>query len=104
MMNPASTGPPTVASPSMGPNRPNALPSMSRGKVLVMMAMPCGMSSAPNAPCTARAMISRLGSGDRPATADATVNPVMPIRNSRRWPNRSPSRPPTTSSTPMAKA
>src|SRR5580693_1181934 len=46
--------------------------------------------------------MSRAGSGDNPAIADARVNPPMPIRKSLRWPNLSPSRPPTTSRTPMA--
>src|ERR1700761_7232332 len=46
--------------------------------------------------------MSRAGSGENPATAEARVNPPRPIRKSLRWPNLSPSRPPTTSRTPMA--
>ena len=67
MMNPASTGPPADASPSMGPKAARALPSMSLGKVLVMIAMPCGMRSAPNPPCATRAKMRTAGLGARPA-------------------------------------
>jgi hypothetical protein len=102
MMNPASTGPPTVASPRSGPNNAKAFVRISLENVLVMMAMPWGIISAPKAPCVARAAINRAGLGEIPATAEATVKPLIPIRKSRRWPNLSPSRPPTTSRTPMA--
>ena len=104
MMNPARTGPPTEHRPSRGPKALKALTSMSLGKVLVMIAMPCGIRSAPNAPWTTRAMMSMAGLGARPQTAEATVKPVMPRRNSLRWPYLSPRRPPTTSSAPMASA
>jgi hypothetical protein len=78
------------------------LVSISGENVFVMIAMPCGISRAPKAPCATRATISNAGSGDRPATAEATVKPAIPIRKSLRCPYLSPSRPPTMSSTPMA--
>ncbi|PPK63713.1 hypothetical protein CLV40_12548 [Actinokineospora auranticolor] len=55
MRKPAKTGPPTLESARTGPNNPNALANMSRSNALVMTATPCGMSSAPNAPCATRA-------------------------------------------------
>ena len=57
---------------------------------------------APGQTEATRATMSRAGAGENPATAEARVNPLMPIRKGRRWPNLSPSRPPTTSRTPMA--
>ena len=101
---PASIGPPTMARPSAGPKRLKALSIISREKCEVMIAMPWGMSSAPNAPWQRRAVISMAGLADRPQATDASVKPAMPMRNRRRCPYLSPSRPPTTSSTPMASA
>ncbi len=101
---PASIGPPTMAKPSAGPNKLKALSIISRVKCEVMIAIPCGMSSAPNAPWQRRAEISMAGLKDRPHATDASVKPAMPMRNRRRWPYLSPSRPPITSSTPSASA
>jgi hypothetical protein len=42
--------------------------------------------------------------GARPHRAEARVKPVIPMRNVRRWPKRSPKRPPTTSREPSASA
>jgi len=96
--------PPAEHRPSMGPKAARALLSMSLGKVLVMIAMPWGMRSAPNPPCTTRAMMRTAGLGAKPQRTEARVKPVMPTRNVLRWPYLSPSRPPTTSRVPMASA
>ena len=99
---PARIGPPTMARPSAGPKRLKALSIISRVKCAIMIAMPWGMSSAPNAPWQRRAVMSMTGSTDRLQASEASVKPAMPTRNRRRWPYRSPSRPPITSSTPSA--
>ena len=101
---PARIGPPTMARPSAGPKKLKALSIIARVKCEVMMAMPWGMSSAPNAPWQRRAEMSMAGLTDRPHATDASVNPPIPTRNRRRCPYLSPSRPPITSSTPMASA
>lgn len=44
--------------------------------------------------CSARAAISIVGVGARPHRAEASVNPVLPTRNTRLRPKMSPSLPP----------
>ena len=48
----------------------------------------------------ARGDQQRPASCARPQASDASVNSAMPARNSRRWPNRSPSRPPSSRKPP----
>ena len=81
---PARIGPPTMARPSAGPKKLKALSIISREKWVVMIAMPWGMSSAPNAPWQRRAVMSMTGSTDRPQASEASVKPAMPTRNRRR--------------------
>src|SRR5208283_5003760 len=102
MMKAPRMGPPTDATPMSGPKTLNAVPIMSRGKVDVMIAIPCGMRRAPKAPWSNRPATMTAALGARPHTSEASVNPAMPTRKMRRWPYLSPSRPPMTSSTPMA--
>ena len=52
-------------------------------------------TTAPPSPCTARAPISIPCEPASPQQTDATVKSAIPIRNSRRWPKRSPRRPPS---------
>ena len=104
MMKPARIGPSTAEAPMTGPNALTAPRSCSRENAPIRMPMPCGISSAPKPPWTSRLAISMAGSADSPQASEASVNPAMPIRNIRRLPYRSPSRPPTTSRTPMARA
>jgi len=47
-------------------------------------------TTAPPSPCTARAPTRNAGEPARPHASEAAVNNVRPIRNNRRWPNRSP--------------
>jgi hypothetical protein len=74
MMNPPTTG------PSTGPKAPKARGSCSREKLAMRMRMPCGISSAPNAPCMSRPATIMAGSTARPHIRDAVTNPAMPIR------------------------
>ena len=57
-------------------------------------------TTAPPMPWTARAPTSIHCDVARPHVAEASVNSVIPSRNSRRWPNRSPSRPPSSRNPP----
>ena len=52
-------------------------------------------TTAPPSPWTARAATRTPCVVDRPQAIEAAVKNAMPIRNSRRWPKRSPSRPPS---------
>ncbi len=94
MSAPPRIGAPTTASPIVGPNAPNALPSSSGGKVALRMPKPCGISIAPSRPCATRKPISMPGEVASPHSADAATNPTSPRRNIRRRPYRSPRRPP----------
>ncbi len=57
-------------------------------------------TTAPPSPCTARAAISIVCDGASPHASDASVNTTRPARNMRRWPYRSPSRPPSSRQPP----
>ena len=81
---------------------PNAAPSSLGGKTALMMPSPCGIISAPNAPCSARLPINISGEAARAHSAEPSVNPAAPSRNNSRRPKMSPSRPLTTSSTANA--
>ena len=59
----------------------------------IMARLP-GVSSAPPMPCSTRAMIRVSGLGARPHSKEAAANHAVPITNTRRRPNRSPSEPP----------
>ena len=61
-----------------------------------------GISSAPNAPCSARAPISTPMVGATAHTTETAPNPATPIEKIRRSPKMSPSEPPTRISEPSA--
>ena len=77
------------------PNTPIAF-ARSAGSVkrVIISESATADATAPPTPCTARAAMSRPWEVARPQHSDATVNSVIPARNSRRWPYRSPRRPP----------
>ena len=52
-------------------------------------------TTAPPAPCTARATMRTPCEVARPHVTEASVKSAIPARKSRRWPKRSPSRPPS---------
>ncbi len=58
----------------------------------------CGTSKAADAPCAILASTSTVSVGATPQISDVTVNAARPQESTRRRPNASPSRPPTTSS------
>ena len=59
---------------------------------------------APNAPCSARAITSISNETAAPPMADEMANPARPVMKTRLRLNMSPSRPPTSSRLPKARA
>ena len=57
-------------------------------------------TTAPPRPCTARATMSTACDPASPQASEASVNTAIPSRKSRRWPYRSPSRPPSSRKPP----
>ena len=57
-------------------------------------------ATAPPSPCTVRAVTSIHCVVERPQASEASVKRAIPARNSRRWPKRSPSRPPSSRNPP----
>jgi hypothetical protein len=89
----------TADSPITGPKSANAFVTSSSAKTSLIIPKPCGIRTAPNAPCSARVAINIAGETASADRADATVNPAIPIMNRRRRPMRSPSRAPVISRT-----
>ncbi len=81
-----------------------ALPRSCPANDALMMARLPGTSSAPPAPCTARATISSWMLDARPHHSEAAVNSTTPMENTRLRPKRSPAAPPTSSSAPRKSA
>ena len=63
-------------------------------RVIISESATAETTAAPN-PCTARATISISCEVARPQAADASVKTTIPMRKRRRWPKRSPRRPPS---------
>src|SRR5712691_7657327 len=87
------------------PKTPKALPR-SRGSLNVLTRVPRadGARTAPNAPCTARAVTRTTKEPAAPPIAEAMANPTRPVMNTHLRLNMSPSRPPTSSRLPNASA
>ena len=96
------TAPPPAAT---DPKTPNARPR-SRGsrKVLTRVPRAAGARTAPNAPCRVRAATSMPNDVAAPPSADERANPARPVMKTRLRLNMSPSRPPTSSRLPNARA
>ena len=89
----------TADSPMTGPNRAKAFVISSSAKTSLIIPKPCGIRTAPNAPCSARVAISICGETASAESSEAPVKPAIPIMKSRRRPIRSPRRAPVISST-----
>ncbi len=59
---------------------------------------------APNAPCSALAATRTVNEPAAPPIAEAMANPIRPVMKTRLRLNMSPSRPPTSSRLPKARA
>ncbi len=95
-------GPDAVAIAEVPPQIPTAFSSSSAGNAARRQASVAGSIIAPNMPCTTRNRISTSIDGDSAQPSEPSANPAIPIMNSRLRPNRSPRRPPNTSSTAIA--
>ncbi len=96
------TAPPPAATE---PKTPKARPR-SRGSRNVLTSVPRadGARTAPNAPCSARAATSIPNETAAPPMAEAIANPIKPVMKTHLRLNMSPSRPPTSSKLPKARA
>ncbi len=77
------SGPETAPRPTTAPNIPNTLPRSWAGKVAWMIDSTWGTISAAVPPWRTRVAISISGPEARPQSAEATVKPLIPSRNSR---------------------
>ena len=96
---PPTTGPMASASALTPAHVPIALPRSSGGNVLEMIERVPGIMNAAPTPWTVRPVTSQASLGDSPMKAELAAKSTTPKRNIRRRPNRSPRRPPVTSST-----
>ncbi len=87
------------ASPITGPMLPSAFGNSDASNIARINPIVCGITNAAAAPWSALAVISTDGFGASAQQADASRNPMIPIRNTRCRPAMSPSRPPVISST-----
>ena len=69
-------------------------------KSIIVSESATAATSAPPRPCTARATTSWPCVVARPQASEARVKSAIPVRNMRRCPNRSPSRPPSSRKPP----
>jgi hypothetical protein len=94
VMMPPTSGPTATAAPVTAPNTPNAIPRSRPWKAWAIKASDVAYMSAPPVPWSPRARLSIRALEESPHTAEAPVNTIRPITNSRRRPNRSASAPP----------
>jgi len=94
---PPSSGPRIVAIPMVAPKMPNALPRSLAGIVTWITASTWGNIKPLPSPCRIRARTSVVAFGASPHSALATVNVVIPARNSLLRPKMSPRRAPVMS-------
>ena len=100
MISPPPSGPATAAMPVHAVHDPIAAPRSLGANVETMTASALGVSSAPNAPWSARAPTSTSIVGASAHSSELTPKPATPIENTLRSPNTSPRRPPTRMSEP----
>ena len=74
--------------------------SSPSAKVVVMIESAAGETSAPPRPWSARAPTSQPSDVASPLSSEAAEKIATPARNSRRRPNRSPARPPSSRKPP----
>ena len=98
---PEMTTPDTPARPLSPPQIPSALiRSLGSGNSSPISPRAAGAASASPMPCTNRLETSIPGATAAPQSAEATAKRPTPVRNSRRRPKMSASRPPSSSSPP----
>ena len=85
-MAPPASGPTIVAIPPHAVQVPIAAPRSFGGKAATMIASELGVTSAPAAPCAARAAISQPIDGAAAHATESAPNDATPIANTRRAP------------------
>ena len=101
VMTPPSSTPIATPALPMAPHTASAAVRCAPEYVVVMIARAAGNSSAAPKPCVARETISACGDQARPLDSEAAVKMSIPIRNTRRRPNRSVDRPPSNMRPPV---
>ena len=102
---PPRISPTDAPPPAIAPKMPKAFDrSDEPAKVTVRSDSAEGASSAPKAPCSARAATSIPKDCANPPTAEAHAKPIRPATNVHLRPNRSPSFPPSSNRLPNASA
>ena len=103
----ASVSTPPSSTPSVPPpetTKPKTPIAFARSpgsvKSFISSASAIAATIAPPTPCTARAVTRNACEFASPQASEASVNSVSPIRNTRRAPKRSPSRPPSSMKPP----
>jgi hypothetical protein len=99
---PPTTGPIASASALTPAHVPIALPRSCGGNALAMIDSVAGIMNAAPTPCTARHATSHASPRAKAIMPLDSANVTTPMRNVRRRPKMSPSRPPVTSSTAKA--
>ena len=87
---PPMTGPSATPSPETPPQIPMAIARRDGGTAAASRVRDSGMIAAAPAPCIARAAIRAPVVVDRAEPIEASVKSVIPVRNTRRRPRRSP--------------
>ena len=100
---PATTGPSTVERPIAGPNAANALPMSAGPKMSRISPKVCGIITAAASPWRTRPAISDSDDQATEHSTDDATNPTSPVISIRLRPKASPSRPPASSPTAMAR-
>ena len=77
---PPASGPTSIATPEVAPQRPIAAPRWFGGKVRVMTAIVCGVMRDAPKPCTARNTMSISSVDDSPQPREARVKIASPMR------------------------
>ena len=85
-IHPPTSGPTITATPPQAVHDPIAAPRSFGANAATMIASELGVSSAPAAPCRARAAISTSIVGARAHATDRTPNAPTPSANTRRSP------------------
>jgi hypothetical protein len=88
----------------VAPRMPKARPRSAPRNICWINPEFCGVSMPAATPCTSRAAISSPMVGAAPVSALVTMNADRAIRNIRRRPSASPSRPAGTSASPRVRA
>ena len=96
---PPASGPTSVATPAVAPHTLIATPRRSDGKMRVISDSVCGLIIAAPMPWATRAVINMAMVPDSPHHSEAAVKMARPTRYRFFGPNRSPSRPATSSGT-----